>query len=125
MRRIALERPSRVFHRSFDLPRTPDGEPEERFVDFVYQPITGADGAISGIFVEGHDVTERVHGEKELRESEARHRQIINSATDYAIIASDVHGRVTSWNEGARRLLGWTEEEMLGQSVDSSSPPKT
>jgi PAS domain S-box-containing protein len=106
------------------LPRTPEGEPEERYVDFVYQPITGADGVISGIFVEGHDVTERVHGEKELQESEARHRQILNSATDYAIIATDVHGRVTSWNEGARRLLGWTEEEMLGQSVDRFFTPE-
>jgi PAS domain S-box-containing protein len=106
------------------MPRTPNGQPEERFVDFVYQPITGADGAISGIFVEGHDVTERVHGEKELRASEGRYRQIINSATDYAIIASDVHGRVTSWNEGARRLLGWTEEEMLGQPVDYFFTPE-
>ena len=25
---------------------------------------------------------------------------------------------MTSWNEGARRLLGWTEEEMLGQTLE-------
>ena len=42
-------------------------------------------------------------------------RQILNSATDYAIIAFDTQGRVTQWNEGAVRILGWTEEEMLGQ----------
>jgi PAS domain S-box-containing protein len=45
-------------------------------------------------------------------------RQIVQSATDTGIISTDRSGRVTSWNEGACRLLGWTEEEMLGQTLD-------
>ena len=45
-------------------------------------------------------------------------RQIVQSATDTAIISTDPSGRVTSWNEGARRILGWTEEDMLGQSLE-------
>jgi PAS domain S-box-containing protein len=53
-----------------------------------------------------------------LREGEIRHRQIFNSITDSAIIVSDLDGRVTGWNEGARRVLGWTEDEILGQPVD-------
>ncbi len=48
----------------------------------------------------------------------ALNRWIIDSATDFAIIATDHDGRVTAWNEGARRLLGWTEAEMLGQLID-------
>jgi PAS domain S-box-containing protein len=40
---------------------------------------------------------------------------LLDSATDYAIIAMDLDGLVTSWNEGAHRILGWTEEEMIGQ----------
>ena len=40
---------------------------------------------------------------------------LLDSATDYAIIAMDLDGLVTSWNEGARRILGWTQEEMIGQ----------
>ncbi|ALK96242.1 hypothetical protein AB595_14650 [Massilia sp. WF1] len=43
-----------------------------------------------------------------------RHRQIFNSATDFAIVATDLQGVVTDWNEGAHRILGWTEEEALG-----------
>jgi signal transduction histidine kinase/ActR/RegA family two-component response regulator len=31
----------------------------ERYVDFVYQPITDADGSVSGIFVDGFDTTSR------------------------------------------------------------------
>src|SRR6478752_8511830 len=40
---------------------------------------------------------------------------LFDSATDYAIIAIDLDGLVTAWNEGAHHILGWTEEEMIGQ----------
>ncbi len=36
---------------------------EERFVDFVYQPMIGADGAVSGIFIQGYDVTDQMRSE--------------------------------------------------------------
>ncbi len=39
---------------------------------------------------------------------------LLESAVDYAIIALDLDGLVTSWNQGATRLLGWAESEMLG-----------
>jgi PAS domain S-box-containing protein len=40
---------------------------------------------------------------------------LLNSATDYGIISMDLDGRVTTWNEGACRILGWTEDEIVGQ----------
>jgi PAS domain S-box-containing protein len=43
-----------------------------------------------------------------------RYRQILHSATETGVITLDLDGRVTGWSEGARHLLGWTEEEMLG-----------
>ena len=52
-----------------------------------------------------------------VRGADDHYRQIVESAVDYAIVGCDEKGVVTSWNEGACRLLGWTEEEMLGQSV--------
>ncbi len=52
----------------------------ERYVDFVFQPITGEDGAVTGIFVEAHDVTERKRAEAALRESEARFRLVAENA---------------------------------------------
>ncbi|WP_420140806.1 response regulator [Sphingomonas sp.] len=36
---------------------------EERALDFVYQPIVDGEGEVSGVFVEGTDVTDRVRGE--------------------------------------------------------------
>lgn len=40
---------------------------------------------------------------------------IVQSAIDYAIISMDLDGLVTSWNEGAHLILGWTAEEMVGK----------
>ncbi|MDB5955489.1 ATP-binding protein [Ramlibacter sp.] len=45
---------------------------EERFVDFIYQPIRNEHGQTTGIFVEGSDVTERVLANKALLEGERR-----------------------------------------------------
>ncbi|MFN3943459.1 MAG: PAS domain-containing protein [Allosphingosinicella sp.] len=58
----------------------PDAEPEERLVDFVYQPIKDKEGRVTGIFVEGYDVTARHLAEAKLRESEERFRLIADSA---------------------------------------------
>ena len=67
----------------------------------------------------------------ELRRS-ARIRQadrelqdrILESATDYAIIVTDLSGRVTRWNVGAEGILGWREEEMLGESTHRFFTPE-
>lgn len=49
-------------------------------------------------------------------------RQIVNGATDTAIISTDDRGNVTSWNSGATNILGWPEHEMLGQSLSRIFP---
>ena len=49
-----------------------------------------------------------------LAESEDRYRAVLASATDYAIFTIDRQWRITGWNEGARRILGWSEAEVLG-----------
>jgi len=45
--------------------------------------------------------------------SEERLRLLIDGAKDYSIIMLEVDGRVASWNEGATRLKGWSEPEIL------------
>lgn len=50
-------------------------------------------------------------------------RPILESATDFAIFTMDPEGRVTSWNTGAQRVLGYREDEILGQSADIMFPP--
>ena len=40
---------------------------ERRYIDFVYQPITGSDGSVTGIFLQGQDVTDQKRTEEQLR----------------------------------------------------------
>jgi PAS domain S-box-containing protein len=45
-------------------------------------------------------------------------RQIIDGATDTAIISTDRTGLVTSWSLGAQLIFDWSAEEMPGQKLD-------
>ncbi len=49
------------------LQREADGPLEQLYVDFLYQPVVELDGRVSGIFVQGHDVTEQVAAQAELQ----------------------------------------------------------
>jgi signal transduction histidine kinase/CheY-like chemotaxis protein len=55
----------------------PDRALEQRFIDFVYQPIRDAAGAVAGIFVEGSDVTARKLIEDELRAANRQKDQFL------------------------------------------------
>jgi PAS domain S-box-containing protein len=44
------------------------------------------------------------------------YRRLVNTVSDYAIFALDVHGNILSWNEGARRLKQYESTEILGKS---------
>lgn len=55
--------------------------------------------------------------DKSSQSATLRHRfleMLLESATDYAIIGLDLDGLVTIWNRGAEAILGWSEEEMIG-----------
>jgi PAS domain S-box-containing protein len=99
------------------------GASVQRYLDFVYQPLRDRDGRVIGIFVDGSDVTDRVLAEQARRADEIINRQVLDSALDYAIIAVDLEGKVTRWNEGARRIMGWTESEMLGGDLSRIFTP--
>jgi two-component sensor histidine kinase len=59
------------------------------YVDFVYQPIFDDDGAVSGVFVEGSDVTDHVNAQEHLRliNFELKHR-VKNTLAMVSAIAS-------------------------------------
>lgn len=52
-----------------------------------------------------------------LAGSEARQRAIFDSAVDFAMVVIDPLGYITDWNSGATHVMGWTAEEVRGQSV--------
>ena len=56
--------------------------------------------------------------------SERRFRLLVQGAKDYAILMLSPDGRVMSWNEGARRILGYEEEEILGEHFSAFFTPE-
>jgi PAS domain S-box-containing protein len=49
---------------------------------------------------------------------------IFESATDFGIFTMDPNGITTRWNPGARRLFGFHDEEIIGQTADVLFPPE-
>jgi len=106
------------------LQRRPGDAVEQRFIDLVCQPVTQMDGRVIGIFVEGSDVTERVHAEDRLRGNEAEARKLAaqQAATlgqlAEGVIVTDAAGRITLVNDAATRLHGVSR---LGVASDAYS----
>jgi PAS domain S-box-containing protein len=88
-------------------------------IDDSGAPIRDKNGEIVGIVLVFRDITERKQNEEALRQSNAsrlRLAAIIDSADD-AIVSKDLNGIVSSWNEGASRMFGYSADEMLGQPI--------
>lgn len=51
------------------------------------------------------------------RRAEDLYRKSIEEVRDYAIFFTDLDGRVANWNQGAERILGYSESEVLGQDA--------
>jgi signal transduction histidine kinase/DNA-binding NarL/FixJ family response regulator len=82
--------PFRGLETPLQLRRAPGGPLVKMLIDFVYQPITDNTGEVTGIFVEGYDVTERVSAQAALGESEARYRTLFNSIDEGFCIIEEI-----------------------------------
>jgi PAS domain S-box-containing protein len=65
------------------------------------------------------DITIRKHDQQQISELAA----IVQSSDD-AIIGKTLDGIITSWNKGAEKIYGYSESEMIGQSITSLFPPE-
>jgi len=78
------------------------------------------EGYLEGI---GYDITEEKKGLEALRESEEKYREVVETSVD-GVISVDSQMKVGVWNKGAERVFGYTEEEMLGQSLMEIVPER-
>ena len=63
-----------------------------------------------------------ISDERRRVEATSRLAAITASSPD-ALLSCDLDGRLTSWNEGAERLFGWTADEAIGQEFGFLAPP--
>ena len=77
-----------------------------------------AAGKTAGTASIGEDVTER----NRAREKTSRLAAIVQSSED-AVIGKTLDGIITSWNDGAEKIYGYTEDEAVGAKVVSLVPP--
>ncbi len=63
------------------LQRSPGAAMDEVYIDLVYQPIIEPDGTVSGIFVQGHDVTEQKRAQDELRRYREHLEELVRERT--------------------------------------------
>ena len=63
------------------------------------------------------DVSHRKHGEVTLAEFSA----IVQSA-ECSIFSKDSEGMILSWNDGARRMFGYAEDEIVGRHIGKLVP---
>lgn len=87
-------------------------------------PYRTAEDRIEGVVLSFVNISRRKVVEERLRVSEGRMRLIAASTKDYAIITMDMVGVITSWTQGAERLFGYTEREILGKFGDVLFTPE-
>jgi PAS domain S-box-containing protein len=59
----------------------------------------------------------------ERKQAEEKFRSVTESAID-AIISADHTGEIITWNQAATRILGWSEEEAVGQRLELIIPER-
>src|SRR5215207_7015590 len=64
----------------------------------------------------------RVDNSNALSSADGLYRLLVESVRDYAIFMLDPDGRVASWNDGARRIKGYTPEEIVGRHFSTFYP---
>src|SRR3984957_11255362 len=101
----------------FAMQPTPADPIDERYVDFVYQPIRGPDGEVNGIFVEGFDVTSRALSDAARRYSEEQLR-LATEAAEIGLWDVDVGADLLFWPPRVKAMFGILPDQPVSMRDD-------
>ncbi len=89
----------------------------EKFISLTVSPIKNRVGEVIGASKIARDISYRDNDD----EKKAILASIVSSSDD-AIISKTLKGIITSWNESAHRMFGYTEQEAIGQHISLIIP---
>ncbi len=78
-------------------------------------PLFGSNGRIERYYSMRFDISEAKLAKSEHESTRAFLEAVLDAATEIALITLDPAGLVTSFNDGAQRMLGYSEAEMVGR----------
>jgi PAS domain S-box-containing protein len=83
--------------------------------------VRDVDGRITGWYVLLSDIDDRKRAEDELKRSEARHRVVVETASD-AVVSIDETGAIILANPAMKRIFGYNPEELVGKPLTILMP---
>jgi PAS domain S-box-containing protein len=75
------------------------------------------------LYAVGKDISDRRRVEQELRDSAHRFETVTESVND-AIVSAEEDGRIAFWNDGARSIFGYEQEDILGRELTTLMPER-
>ncbi len=113
--RSVLEQGAKLYFENELIPILRQGCLTDFYWTYSYSPVRDAAGAVRGIFVVSHDVTEKLKVERERDTIAANLKNVLESTTD-GLVVLDNQARYTYVNEQAARIVASTPADMIGKS---------
>ncbi len=96
---------------------------EHRWAEIRSRVIKEGDKAIA-LHCIARDITERRKLEQELKESEAKYRELFENSLD-AMYVVDIEGNILKMNQAGLRILNSSKEEVIGNNISKWLTPKS
>ena len=91
-------------------------------IDFSLKPVFDPEGKVRLLIAEGRDITERLKADEALLASEDRFRRIFEDGP-LGMSIVDTNRRFVSVNRMSCEMFGYTEQELLGRTIEEFTHP--
>jgi PAS domain S-box-containing protein len=88
------------------------------------RPYRTVDDLIDGVVLTFVNITTMWEMERALEQTRERYRLMAEGTNEYAMLTMDESGRIDTWNQGARRIFGYEESEVIGQNGEIIFTPE-
>ena len=96
-------------------------EKSQKIYDLIDTPLKNPDGSVWKLEI-FRDITDRVNTEEALAEKSSYLDNILRSATENAIVTTDLDFRITYFNPLAEKIFGFSQEQAIGKLIREIRP---